>query len=61
MKNTTKHRVNMLQLLYRLKLISREEVIEQLNSEPLRTWQRVDQISKILNVEALYNFKNGES
>lgn len=56
MKTSSQHLVNMLRFLYVLGFLNREDVIRKLNTEPLRTWQRLDQISKILDVEVMYDF-----
>lgn len=56
MKTSSQHLVHMLRFLYVLGFLNREDVIRKLNTEPLRTWQRLDQISKILDVEVMYDF-----
>lgn len=61
MKDHTQHLMNMLRIMWRLKLMNNEEVIDQLNKAQLKTWQRLDQIEKILYKTVLYNgFKDKE-
>lgn len=36
-------------------MIGRDEVFAVLNKEPLKTWQRIDQIEKIMDYDVVYN------
>ena len=55
MKQRSQHLINMLRFLYNLKMIGRDEVFAVLNKEPLKTWQRIDQIEKIMDYDVVYN------
>ncbi len=60
MKSETQHLVHVIRILYRFGLLEKDAVFDILNSQKMRTWQRISQLEKILDKHLLYNFPDGE-
>lgn len=52
--------VLMIRFLYRFGFLDKEEVFAILNTTRMRTWQRINQLERILDVSISYNAVNSD-